>query len=90
MEKILETLWREYVESGLDGIKALSIGSLDQANEQLTEFLKSKGMNLNLHESADLDSIIGEFTYIAEKCGFLNGIKVGFRLCQEMNKDSWH
>lgn len=90
MEKILETLWNEYVESGLDGIKPLSIGSLDQANEQLTEFLKSKGMNLSLDESADLDSIIEMFTYIAEKCGFLNGVKIGFRLCQEINKDSRH
>lgn len=86
MEKILDVLFNKYVEGCLKGINPLTPGDLEQPFQLIEEFEKNK--NMNLQEAVNLEAMIGECTYISEKCGFLNGVKVGFRLCREMNKDS--
>ncbi len=84
MKNFLEMLFEEYLCNEIEGMKALTDNDLIKPNARLTEFLDNNGVCLDYDNQAEIDDITATFTYAAERCGFLNGVKLGFRIYQEL------
>lgn len=80
---ILNALFFTYLDGVFD-FKPLFDGDLKEQKKQLNEFTAAKSMNYD--DKTNLEKIVGDFECVAEKKGFINGVKFGMALAKELGE----
>lgn len=83
MEKsIFNALWEAYLRGDIANVRKWGDCSFIESEARQAEFVKAH--NFNIDEMGELNDIVNDSAYNAERTGFINGLKMGIALAKEL------
>lgn len=80
-ESILNALWEAYLRGDIASVKKWGDCSFEDSEARQDEFVKAH--NLDIAGKNELNDIVRDSAYYAERTGFISGFKMGMALAKD-------